>query len=88
MSTNFQCGYRKLMHLMQLCVLFATGFCSMGVAVVQRIKNLLLLRFQNTPTVPGAEEHRVPPSETNRIACLKAVLCSFMAGNTLPFLLI
>ena len=51
-------------------------------------KHLLLLRSQNTQTFPGAEEHRVPPSETNRIACLKAVLCSFMAGNTLPFLLI
>ena len=32
MSTNFQCGYRKLMHLVQLCILFAVKFCSMGVA--------------------------------------------------------
>lgn len=31
-STNFQCGYRKLLLLVQLCILFATGFCSMGVA--------------------------------------------------------
>ena len=45
---------------------------------------LLLLRSQkDTQTVPGGGEHAVPPSETNRIACLKAVLCSFIA---LPFL--
>ena len=84
---HFCHGYRKLTLLVQLCVLFATRFCSMG---VEDQKHLLLLRFQNTQTVPGAEEHRVPPSETNRIACLKlkAVLYSFMAGNTPPFLLI
>ena len=46
--------------------------------------DLLLLRSQkDTQTVPGAGEHAVPPSETNRIACVKAVLCSFIA---LPFL--
>ena len=46
--------------------------------------HLLVLRFEkDAQSVLGAEECMVPPSKTNRLACLKTVLCSFIAEEIL-----
>ena len=41
LGTRLRYGYEKLMLLVQLCVLFPTGFCNMGVAAANhRIKTV------------------------------------------------
>lgn len=55
LSAPFCCGYGKLMLQVQLCVLFLTGFCSMGVTAIQRMK------FRKPPvTVEIPEKQKLP----------------------------
>ena len=66
LGTCFCYGYGKLMLLVQLCVFFATGFCSMGVAAIHRIKTICYCWDpRKTHKVTNCSESwKVPCSET------------------------